>query len=296
MKYLKSEHLKFRRTFFNKLLIIAPLITAVFAWLMAGFTGFQYMSLYWWYSFLLPGTITVLCYLSNQKEIRADKYYSVYSMSINLKKFWISKNLILIEKMIFAAFILALLVCVSNIISPSTVIFTPGQSFIGSVAIMIASIWQIPLCLFLIFKIGLFMPLVVNTAFGIFLPGFFGTTSLWWLCPYCWAPKLSESLMGIGINGTLNDTPNVSILPVAIYNLGTGMGCSVLDIVKNFEAATGVKIPYVIKPRRAGDIATCYCDASKAEKELGWKAENGIREMCEDFWRWQSNNPQGYEE
>ena len=83
---------------------------------------------------------------------------------------------------------------------------------------------------------------------------------------------------------------------LAIYNLGTVKGYSVLDIVKNFEAATGVKIPYVIKPRRAGDIATCYCDASKAEKELGWKAENGIREMCEDSWRWQSNNPQGYEE
>ena len=83
---------------------------------------------------------------------------------------------------------------------------------------------------------------------------------------------------------------------LAIYNLGTGKGYSVLDIVKNFEAATGVKIPYVIKPRRAGDIATCYCDASKTEKELGWKAENGIREMCEDSWRWQSNNPQGYEE
>ena len=83
---------------------------------------------------------------------------------------------------------------------------------------------------------------------------------------------------------------------LAIYNLGTGKGYSVLDIVKNFEAATGVKIPYVIKLRRAGDIATCYCDASKAEKELDWKAENGIREMCEDSWRWQSNNPQGYEE
>ena len=82
---------------------------------------------------------------------------------------------------------------------------------------------------------------------------------------------------------------------LAIYNLGTGKGYSVLDIVKNFEAATGVKIQYVIKPRRAGDIATCYCDASKAEKELGWKAENGIREMCEDSWRWQSDNPQGYE-
>ena len=83
---------------------------------------------------------------------------------------------------------------------------------------------------------------------------------------------------------------------LAIYNLGTGKGYSVLDIVKNFEAATGVKIPYAIKPRRAGDIATCYCDASKAAKELGWTAENGIREMCEDSWRWQSNNPNGYED
>lgn len=80
---------------------------------------------------------------------------------------------------------------------------------------MIASIWQVPLCLFLIFKIGLFMPLVVNTAFGIFLPGFLGTTTFWWLCPYCWAPKLAEALMGIGINGTWNDT-NISVLPAAI--------------------------------------------------------------------------------
>lgn len=81
-----------------------------------------------------------------------------------------------------------------------------------------------------------------------------------------------------------------------IYNLGTGCGYSVLDIVKNFEEASGVKIPYVIKDRRAGDIATCYSDASKAEKELGWKAEYGIKEMCEDSWRWQKNNPNGYEE
>lgn len=79
-----------------------------------------------------------------------------------------------------------------------------------------------------------------------------------------------------------------------IYNLGTGKGYSVLDIVKNFEAATGVKIPYVIKPRRAGDIATCYSDASLAKKELGWEAKYGLKEMCEDSWRWQKNNPEGY--
>lgn len=81
-----------------------------------------------------------------------------------------------------------------------------------------------------------------------------------------------------------------------IYNLGTGVGYSVLDIVKNFEEATGVKIPYVIKERRAGDIATCYSDATKAKEELGWVAERGIKEMCEDSWRWQSNNPNGYED
>ncbi|WP_130838106.1 UDP-glucose 4-epimerase GalE [Lachnoclostridium sp. Marseille-P6806] len=82
---------------------------------------------------------------------------------------------------------------------------------------------------------------------------------------------------------------------LSIYNLGTGHGYSVLDIVKNFEEATGVSVPYVIDPRREGDIATCYCSAEKAERELGWKAQFGIREMCEDSWRWQKNNPDGYE-
>ncbi len=81
-----------------------------------------------------------------------------------------------------------------------------------------------------------------------------------------------------------------------IYNLGTGVGYSVLDIVKNFEEATGVKIPYEIKPRRAGDIATCYSNADKAAKELGWKAQYGIKDMCADSWKWQSQNPNGYDE
>ncbi|MBR4345075.1 MAG: UDP-glucose 4-epimerase GalE [Lachnospiraceae bacterium] len=79
-----------------------------------------------------------------------------------------------------------------------------------------------------------------------------------------------------------------------IYNLGTGQGYSVLDIVKAFEKASGVKIPYEITPRRPGDIAECYADASKAKAELGWEAKYGIEEMCEDSWRWQKNNPEGY--
>ena len=83
---------------------------------------------------------------------------------------------------------------------------------------------------------------------------------------------------------------------LCIYNLGTGKGYSVLDIVKNFEKATGVKIPYSIKPRRAGDIATCYASADKAKKELGWVAERDIEDMCRDSWNFQRKNPNGYED
>ena len=79
-----------------------------------------------------------------------------------------------------------------------------------------------------------------------------------------------------------------------IYNLGTGKGYSVLDVVKAFEKASGVEIPYKIGPRREGDIATCYSDPGKAYSELGWKAERDIEEMCEDSWRWQKQNPNGY--
>ncbi|MBP5548661.1 MAG: UDP-glucose 4-epimerase GalE [Bacteroidales bacterium] len=83
---------------------------------------------------------------------------------------------------------------------------------------------------------------------------------------------------------------------LAIYNLGTGHGYSVLDVVNAFEKVNGVKVPYSIKPRRAGDIATCYSDPAKAQRELGWKALYGIEEMCRDSWNWQRQNPNGYEQ
>ncbi|MCI7606818.1 MAG: UDP-glucose 4-epimerase GalE [Spirochaetales bacterium] len=83
---------------------------------------------------------------------------------------------------------------------------------------------------------------------------------------------------------------------VAIYNLGTGTGYSVLDVVKAFEEANDLKIPYEIKPRRAGDIAVCYSDPAKAERELGWKAKYTLLDMCRDSWNWQKNNPNGFEE
>ncbi|MCI8838149.1 MAG: UDP-glucose 4-epimerase GalE [Hungatella sp.] len=83
---------------------------------------------------------------------------------------------------------------------------------------------------------------------------------------------------------------------VWIYNLGTGTGYSVLDVINAFEEVNELKINYVFKDRRAGDVPACYADPSKAREELGWVAQRGIREMCQDSWRWQKNNPAGYEE
>jgi UDP-glucose 4-epimerase len=83
---------------------------------------------------------------------------------------------------------------------------------------------------------------------------------------------------------------------VEAYNLGTGRGYSVLELISAFEKVTGIKIPYKIVGRRPGDVAICYADPTKAKEELGWVATRGIEEMCRDAWRWQSNNPNGYQE
>jgi UDP-glucose 4-epimerase len=81
---------------------------------------------------------------------------------------------------------------------------------------------------------------------------------------------------------------------VNTYNLGTGQGVSVLEIIKAFEKVAGKKTPYEIAARRPGDIAACWADCSKAKKELGWKTQKTVQEACADTWRWQSNNPNGY--
>jgi UDP-glucose 4-epimerase len=87
----------------------------------------------------------------------------------------------------------------------------------------------------------------------------------------------------------LDDKPGV-----VTYNLGTGRGYSVLEMVKAFERVSGRSIPYKVISRRPGDIAACYADPSRAKKELGWSADRDIDEMCADVWRWQSANPNGY--
>lgn len=97
-------------------------------------------------------------------------------------------------------------------------------------------------------------------------------------------------------NGHIKAIEKFKDIPdVRIYNLGTGVGYSVLDIIKTFEEIIGKKLKYKIAPRRKGDIDKCYADSKKAKKELNWQAQYGLKEMCKDSWNWQKNNPNGYE-
>jgi len=137
------------------------------------------------------------------------------------------------------------------------------------------------------------------------------------LLPYVAQVAVSK-LQSVGVFGDDYDTPDgtgvrdyIHVVDLArghvaalqhmkaganVYNLGTGSGTSVLEIIKAFSKACGRDLPYEIKPRRAGDIAACYADCSKAERELGWRAELSIEQACADSWRWQSQNPNGFSE
>jgi len=215
MNYLKSEYLKFKRTISNKLLFVIPLITAVFAWIVSGFIGFQYTAFYWWYAFLLSGAIAILCSLSHRKEENAGKYYSVFSMPVSLSKFEAARDFVLVEKLLASAVFLSMLVSVSRLISPAAAVYTLIRSIAGSIGIILASVWQIPLCMYLACNAGLFLPVILNTVLGIFMPVAWGNTAVWWAVPYCYAAKLAEPLMGIELNGTFEGNFGFS-LPVVI--------------------------------------------------------------------------------
>lgn len=157
-------------------------------------------------------------------------------MPMDLSKFEVSKSVILVEKLFIAAIYLALLISISNIISPATAVYSLSQIIIGSIGIICASIWQIPLCFYLTRKTGLFLPVVLNTILGIFLPIMLGNTNFWWLVPYCYAAKLAEPLMGIELNGTFAGDYGFSVIAlisIALSILLFGI-FSYID-VKNFS-------------------------------------------------------------
>ncbi len=221
MEYLRAEHLKYKRTMSNKLVIIAPCFTLMFAFLMGGFRGVQSMSFYWWYAFLLPGTIAILAVMSQRKEQCAGNYYSLFSAPINLKKFQLGKSFIMIEKLMIAAIILSVLVSGIMVMAPSMVVYEFITCLQGSIVVILATVWQVPLCLLLTRRTGTLMTIILNSLLGIFTPIIFANSTLWFLCPYTYPAKISEYTLGIAINGTYTGEIIFSSNIILILGLST---------------------------------------------------------------------------
>lgn len=206
-KYLCSENLKFKRTFSRKIIVIAPLAVAVFALIIGGFVWFQSFLMYWWYGLILSGILALVCGLANQREGRGEKYSHVFTMPINLKKFWIAKNVISMWYFFWMQMVLLLIAAISYVLAPATAQFTPIQLLVGVIIIFVTSIWQIPLCTFLSKKIGLYITIMVNTIIGLFAAFACGNSILVWIVPYCWVAKAVEYSIGIKVSGEVGKLP-----------------------------------------------------------------------------------------
>lgn len=186
MQYLRAENLKYKHTTMNKLLVIAPFVTAIFCFLAGGVNIFQSTGIYWWYMFVLQGFVSVLCFLSVRTESAAGQNEIIYSLPVSLEKIKIVKNAILVKKLFIANIVLAILLSVLPVLLfPNYIKYSIGELLLGVTVIVLTSMWQIPFCSILMRKMNVFIPIIINTLLGIFTIVLIGNTSFWYLWPYC---------------------------------------------------------------------------------------------------------------
>lgn len=214
-KYLYCETLKIKRTFSQKLIFIAPIATILLAFLIGGAYNLQSMSLYWWYAFIVCGFTGILCGLSIQREQRAGKFYSVYSQPINLSRFWVSKVAAISIFVFGASLLLGLLTALTVFWDAVPNVISPVRILLGAVGVAVSSLWQIPLCLWLANKAGMFLPVLINAVAGLFST-FVTSTSYWWFVPYTWASKITEPITGLKSSGDIGMAANYNTALVPI--------------------------------------------------------------------------------
>ncbi len=225
MKYVRAEYLKYRRTMLNKVLFIAPFLTAMFAFLMAGVLNFQSITIYWWYAFILQGMIAVLCFLSKRAEEISGNQLLIYSLPVNLQKVKIARSLVLVSKLLVAQMVcLLLLQMFPMLLFPNYSIYGFGQLLLANVALVITNMWQIPFCFLLMRFLGKMSAVFINVILGLLTMLVVGNTRYWIVCPYCFGAKTMESMLRIKINGVLSDMPiNYSALHVIALFLSAGL-------------------------------------------------------------------------
>lgn len=213
MNCLQAEHLKNKRTFAQKLIVIAPIITLLMNILAP--LWFQINSYNWWYILLYPGFLTLVCVLLEQRDNNKLQYRAIFTLPVDLKKVWYAKigisglyvvlgNLLFLTLnllggyIIWATYEIPLAIDILRAIS-------------GTLCIIIASLWEIPLALWLSKKVGIFLTIVLNVGIGSVLGILAATSNFWFLCPYSWVPRLMILVLKIMPNGvpvTVQNTPH----------------------------------------------------------------------------------------
>lgn len=202
-KYISSEWLKHKRTFATKLVILAPVLTL----LLNAFTPMWYQqnSFNWWYILLFPGFLTLLCTMCEQRDGGKLKYRALLPLPVSLKNMWLAKILVLLLLDLAANFLFFVL----NMLGGAAISFVYAiplhvswlQAAAGIFCIITASMWEIPVCLWLSKKTGTFATVIINAGIGSLFGTLFADTKYWIFCPYSWMPRLMVPAIGILPNG-----------------------------------------------------------------------------------------------
>ena len=200
MRIFAAENLKYKRSFSRKLIIVAPLLSVFVSIMFGGLLNVQSQLIYWWYSFLLPGTVALLGVLSEKKEERIN-YYNVLTLPTNVAHLCYARIAVIASYLALMGVVLVLPMTSVKYWAPIASQITNGKLIIGMFLISIMSFWQIPFSLFVAKKTGILFPILLNSIAGLILMPLAGF-KFWMIIPYCWIPRVIQNYLGVSVNGT----------------------------------------------------------------------------------------------
>ncbi|AHM66213.1 lantibiotic immunity ABC transporter MutE/EpiE family permease subunit [Paenibacillus polymyxa] len=228
---IAAEHLKLKRTFTKKLVWLAPIVTLLLCTGLMGGHMFQSASYNWWYIMLLPGALTLMCSGVIQKDGKKLKYRAILGMSVDLAQVWYGKIGVCVRLLMVSSIILFVGITLGGFVFSSSV--TLAGSVAATLILFVTFLWQIPLCLFLTDRIGMFATLIINMLGNVACTILFATSSIWWAVPYAIPARLMCAVIQVLPNGLaiLSEDPLLDrgvIVPGLVITVGLFMILSVL--------------------------------------------------------------------
>ncbi|MBE7899686.1 lantibiotic immunity ABC transporter MutE/EpiE family permease subunit [Paenibacillus polymyxa] len=228
---IAAEHLKLKRTFTKKLVWLAPIVTLLLCTGLMGGHMFQSASYNWWYIMLLPGALTLMCSGVIQKDGKKLKYRAILGMSVDLAQVWYGKIGVCVRLLMVSSIILFVGITLGGFVFSSSV--TLAGSVAATLILFVTFLWQIPLCLFLTDRIGMFSTLIINMLGNVACTILFATSSIWWAVPYAIPARVMCAVIQVLPNGLaiLSEDPLLDrdvIVPGLVITVGLFMILSVL--------------------------------------------------------------------